>query len=254
MLQNPQVASMLTPFHHAAAMQAAALHHAAASQNNSSAISATPSETTSLFNSSLNVPNSLRDHHPSQTTLTGSTATNITPLGGVRMSPSGGIASQHPHKELPPHPHGTHLPPPANPHQNPASLPPMGPPPSTGGPHPHIPPGHFLPHPHHNHLHPHHPHLGLEPPKPRFMFKMPRVVPNQKEKFESDDLMKRHSREGEVRFYVDFMLYILPFSGWISKSYLDIRYIRLRIKWEFKGNLKAATKINKSQYARVIFV
>jgi hypothetical protein len=38
----------------------------------------------------------------------------------------------------------------------------------------------------------------MEPPKPRFMFKMPRVVPNQKEKYESDDLMKRHSREGEV--------------------------------------------------------
>jgi hypothetical protein len=31
---------------------------------------------------------------------------------------------------------------------------------------------------------------------------MPRVVPNQKEKFESDDLMKRHAREGEVIFLV----------------------------------------------------
>ena len=30
------------------------------------------------------------------------------------------------------------------------------------------------------------------------MFKMPRVVANQKEKFETDDLMKRHAREGEV--------------------------------------------------------
>ena len=28
---------------------------------------------------------------------------------------------------------------------------------------------------------------------------MPRVVPNQKEKFETDEFMKRHSREGEVR-------------------------------------------------------
>ena len=36
------------------------------------------------------------------------------------------------------------------------------------------------------------------PPKPRFLFKMPRVVPNQKEKFESDEFLKRHSREGEV--------------------------------------------------------
>jgi hypothetical protein len=31
------------------------------------------------------------------------------------------------------------------------------------------------------------------------MFKMPKVVANQKEKYETDDLMKRISREGEVR-------------------------------------------------------
>ena len=37
------------------------------------------------------------------------------------------------------------------------------------------------------------------PQKPRFLFKMPRVVPNQKEKFETDEFMKRHSREAEVR-------------------------------------------------------
>ena len=35
--------------------------------------------------------------------------------------------------------------------------------------------------------------------RPKFLFKMPRVVPNQKEKFETDEFMKRHSREGEVR-------------------------------------------------------
>jgi hypothetical protein len=39
-----------------------------------------------------------------------------------------------------------------------------------------------------------------EPPKPRYIFKMPRVVPNQKEKFESDDLFKRLHRDGEVRY------------------------------------------------------
>ena len=47
--------------------------------------------------------------------------------------------------------------------------------------------------------HPHLPPMPPEPPKPRFLFRMPRVVPNQKEKFESDELMKRHCREGEVR-------------------------------------------------------
>ncbi|XP_077292263.1 protein big brother-like [Arctopsyche grandis] len=43
--------------------------------------------------------------------------------------------------------------------------------------------------------------MGLyEQPKPRFIFKMPRVVPDQKAKFESDDLFKRLSRESEVRY------------------------------------------------------
>jgi len=37
-------------------------------------------------------------------------------------------------------------------------------------------------------------------PKPRFLFKMPRVVPNQKEKYDSDEFLKRHSREAEVRY------------------------------------------------------
>lgn len=42
--------------------------------------------------------------------------------------------------------------------------------------------------------------IGLyEQPKPRFFFKMPRVVPEQKAKFESDELFRRLSRECEVR-------------------------------------------------------
>lgn len=41
--------------------------------------------------------------------------------------------------------------------------------------------------------------IGLyEQPKPRFFFKMPRVVPEQKTKFESDELFRRLSRESEV--------------------------------------------------------
>lgn len=39
-----------------------------------------------------------------------------------------------------------------------------------------------------------------EPPKPRYIFKMPRVVPNQKEKYDADDLFKRLQRDGEVRY------------------------------------------------------
>ena len=41
--------------------------------------------------------------------------------------------------------------------------------------------------------------MGLyEPPKPRFIFKMPRVVADQKDKFESDDLFRKMSRDSEV--------------------------------------------------------
>lgn len=37
-----------------------------------------------------------------------------------------------------------------------------------------------------------------EPPKPRYIFQMPRVVPDQKEKFETDDIFKKVSRDCEV--------------------------------------------------------
>ena len=44
--------------------------------------------------------------------------------------------------------------------------------------------------------------IGLyEPPKHRFIFKMPRVVPDQKNKFESDELFRRLSRESEVSIF-----------------------------------------------------
>lgn len=39
-----------------------------------------------------------------------------------------------------------------------------------------------------------------EQPKPRFIFKMPRVVPDQRSKFDSDELFRRLSRESEVRY------------------------------------------------------
>lgn len=42
--------------------------------------------------------------------------------------------------------------------------------------------------------------MGLyeQPRPPRLVFKMPRVVPDQKAKFESDELFRRLSRESEV--------------------------------------------------------
>ncbi|XP_017480119.1 protein big brother [Anastrepha obliqua] len=43
--------------------------------------------------------------------------------------------------------------------------------------------------------------IGIyEQPRPRFIFKMPRVVPDQKAKFESDELFRRLSRESEIRY------------------------------------------------------
>jgi len=48
--------------------------------------------------------------------------------------------------------------------------------------------------------------IGLyEQPKPRFIFKMPRVVPDQKSKFESDELFRRLSRESEVKLKTSFI-------------------------------------------------
>lgn len=66
---------------------------------------------------------------------------------------------------------------------------------------------HHAHHHHHHHaaLYPHHalPH-GHGGPDPaamrpsRLFFKMPRVVPKQKERFEEEDIFKRNTREQEV--------------------------------------------------------
>lgn len=51
--------------------------------------------------------------------------------------------------------------------------------------------------------------IGLyEQPKPRFIFKMPRVVPDQKSKFDSDELFRRLSRESEVSFKFCFCYFL----------------------------------------------
>ena len=49
--------------------------------------------------------------------------------------------------------------------------------------------------------------MGIyEQPRPRLIFKMPRVVPDQKSKFESDELFRRLSRESEVN-YIQFFVF-----------------------------------------------
>lgn len=59
--------------------------------------------------------------------------------------------------------------------------------------------------------------MGLfEQQRPRFLFKMPKVVPNQKAKFETEELFRRLSRESEVNrgLYVYFLIYISLTSNW----------------------------------------
>jgi len=114
----------------------------------------------------------------SVTSIATSVTSSSPALSGVTSVPNGGIpAVVGGHPTPPGHPPHGHIPP-----------------------HPFHPASAGLPHGPHG-QHPHfHPHLGLEHQRPRFLFKMPRVVPNQKEKYETEDLMKRHSREGEVRF------------------------------------------------------
>lgn len=43
---------------------------------------------------------------------------------------------------------------------------------------------------------------GLQPPLqgPRIFFKIPRVVPKQRERFETQEIFKRNARDQEVRF------------------------------------------------------
>ena len=54
--------------------------------------------------------------------------------------------------------------------------------------------------------------IGLyEQPKPRFIFKMPRVVPDQKAKFESDELFRRLSRESEVSSILHLLFFFFFF-------------------------------------------
>lgn len=59
---------------------------------------------------------------------------------------------------------------------------------------------------HHQHpqqYHPTHNHSQEQqeiPKYSRLLFKLPRVVPDQRSKFETEDLFKKHVREGEVRY------------------------------------------------------
>lgn len=72
--------------------------------------------------------------------------------------------------------------------------------------------------------------MGLyEQQKPRFIFKMPRVVPDQKAKFESDELFRRLSRESEVSTDVVPGSWDVGFCGrilWRSKQRIAVEKCR----------------------------
>lgn len=72
--------------------------------------------------------------------------------------------------------------------------------------------------------------IGLyEQPKPRFIFKMPRVVPDQKAKFESDELFRRLSRESEVSTtFFNFILKFDRFLNFPSKNKMELPKNRSR--------------------------
>ena len=69
-------------------------------------------------------------------------------------------------------------------------------------------------------------HASNIPHKPKLIFKMPRVVPDQKHKFENDELFRRLSRDSEVRTILGTQNYghELDVQALVSKSYFVILY------------------------------
>lgn len=81
--------------------------------------------------------------------------------------------------------------------------------------------------PHNNPNNPlsHHP----QPSKPKLLFKMPRVVPDQKTKFESDELFRRLARESEVCMCVCLCMCVCTHA---TQTFPSTSYL-----WFWKGNL-----------------
>ena len=125
---------------------------------------------------------------------------------------------------------------------------PFGHPPQHPGP---------APPPHHGemfhattHHHNPHPQQTETAPKPKFLFKMPRVVPNQKEKFESDEFLKRHSREGEVSMGVR------DYCGW-DKSHPNHHHYHVASNgsiWASSECDSAAKEVGRDKYSEEIFI
>lgn len=73
--------------------------------------------------------------------------------------------------------------------------------------------------------------IGLyEQPKPRFIFKMPRVVPDQKSKFESDELFRRLGRESEVSVRIQSCRGGDIYLEFLSLIYVNFYVLKIIIK------------------------
>ena len=67
--------------------------------------------------------------------------------------------------------------------------------------------------------------MGLfEQQRPRFLFKMPKVVPNQKAKFETEELFRRLSRESEVSWFQVYSPFSDGFARWKRFSFGEKRF------------------------------
>lgn len=59
--------------------------------------------------------------------------------------------------------------------------------------------------------------MGLyEQTKPSLMYRVPRVIPDQKGRFESDELFRRLSRESEVKLFSNFISLQTNSAGYFS--------------------------------------
>ena len=64
----------------------------------------------------------------------------------------------------------------------------------------------------------------------RLLFKLPRIVPDQREKFDCEDIFKKHSREAEVRMMKEIRKKIFPFHeevGGIGRREYLFRFLDL---------------------------
>ena len=78
----------------------------------------------------------------------------------------------------------------------------------------------------------------------RLLFKLPRVVPQQKDKFEEEDIFKKHSRDTEVKYtlYRDRPAHErqAKFQSGCRDGHTELVSIGIREKWLIRCKCSAA--------------